>query len=86
MQNVIERIARFADIDTRRAMCVKPGKVVIPDITLRIPSVREADHPGDGYGPPKPLAQQNLKLSLYNFMYIVDFENGIKLSLYTGLI
>lgn len=32
MDNVIERIARFADIDTRRAMGFKPRKLHVPDI------------------------------------------------------
>jgi len=35
MENVIERIVRYADIDTRRAMGLKPQKLVIPDLNLR---------------------------------------------------
>ena len=35
MQNVIERIAHFADIDTRRAMGFKPRKLVtVPELCL----------------------------------------------------
>lgn len=34
MQNVVERIARHADIDTRRAMGFLPRKLVIPDLNL----------------------------------------------------
>lgn len=34
MQNIIEHIARHADIDTRRAMGFKPRKVVIPELNL----------------------------------------------------
>lgn len=84
-----ERIAHFADIDTRRAMGFGPQRLVIPDIQLRIPWIREVAGPHEGYGPPKPLSQQNLKLptidpvaGIYNFMYVVDFENGIRLNIY----
>jgi hypothetical protein len=34
MDNLIEHIARHADIDTRRAMGVGPRKLVIPDLDL----------------------------------------------------
>jgi len=34
MQNVIERIAHHADIDTRRAMGFLPRKVVIPELNI----------------------------------------------------
>jgi hypothetical protein len=34
MDNVIEHIARHADIDTRRAMGVGPRKLVVPDLDL----------------------------------------------------
>ena len=34
MENIIERIAGFADIDTRRAMGFGPRKLVIPDLDL----------------------------------------------------
>jgi hypothetical protein len=34
MQNVIERIAGHADIDTRRAMGFGPRKIVLPDLNL----------------------------------------------------
>lgn len=34
MQNVIERIAHFADIDTRRAMGFRPRRLVAPDLDL----------------------------------------------------
>jgi hypothetical protein len=32
--NIIERIASFADIDTRRALGVPPRKLVLPDLNL----------------------------------------------------
>jgi hypothetical protein len=32
--NIIERIAHFADIDTRRAMGFGPRKLVLPDLNL----------------------------------------------------
>lgn len=35
MENVIERIARHADIDTRRAMGLKPRKLVVPELNLK---------------------------------------------------
>jgi len=34
MDNVIERIAHFADIDTRRAMGFGPRKLIAPDLNL----------------------------------------------------
>jgi hypothetical protein len=34
MQNVIERVAHFADIDTRRALGFLPRKLVVPDLDL----------------------------------------------------
>jgi hypothetical protein len=34
MQNLIERIAHFADIDTRRAMGFPPRKIIPPDLNL----------------------------------------------------
>jgi hypothetical protein len=82
-----ERVAHFADIDTRRAMGVPPRRLVMPDLHLRFPCIREVT--GQGYGPPKPLAQQNLKLPvsdttrrIYNYFYEVDFNNGIRLDIY----
>jgi hypothetical protein len=33
-QNLIERIARHADIDTRRAMGFRPRKLVIPKLNI----------------------------------------------------
>lgn len=89
MNNLLERVAHFTDIDTRRAMGVPPRKLVVPDIQLRIPWIREITGPRQGYGPPKPLAEQNLKLpeldpitGVYNYIYLVDFENGIRLNIY----
>ena len=35
MDNVIERVARFADIDTRRAMGFPPRKLPPSDLTIR---------------------------------------------------
>lgn len=35
MQNIIEHIARFADIDTRRAMGVKPGKLARTNLDIK---------------------------------------------------
>ena len=35
MENVIERVARFADIDTRRALGFKPRKLSPSDLTIR---------------------------------------------------
>ena len=37
MENLIERIARHADIDTRRAMGLKPRKLFISEFTLGNP-------------------------------------------------
>lgn len=34
MENLIERIARHADIDTRRALGAQPRKLVVPDLDL----------------------------------------------------
>lgn len=34
MQNIIERVAYFADIDTRRAMGFPPRKIVLPDLNI----------------------------------------------------
>ena len=34
MQNVIERIAHYADIDTRRALGFGPRKLVLPELNL----------------------------------------------------
>jgi len=34
MENIIERIARHADIDTRRAMGFGPRRLVLPDLDL----------------------------------------------------
>jgi hypothetical protein len=90
MDNLIERISHHADIDTRRAMGVPPRRLVVPDLHLRFPCIREVTgQPHEGYGPPKPLAQQNLKLPvgdttrrIYNYMYEVDFNNGIRLDIY----
>ena len=36
MDNVIERIAHFADIDTRRAMGLKPRKLPPSDLNLKL--------------------------------------------------
>jgi hypothetical protein len=36
MKNIIERIARYADIDTRRAMGFGPRRLVLPDLDLPI--------------------------------------------------
>jgi len=38
MDNIIERIARHADIDTRRAMGFGPRNLVVPDLDLPINS------------------------------------------------
>jgi hypothetical protein len=88
--NLIERIARHADIDTRRAMGFPPRRLVAPDLHLKFPCVREAiGRPHEGYGPRKPLAQQNLNLHvgdttrrIYNYMYEVDLNNGLRLDIY----
>ena len=34
MQNIIERVAYFADIDSRRALGFPPRKIVLPDLDL----------------------------------------------------
>ena len=39
MQNIIERIAHYADIDTRRAMGFGPRRLVMPDLNLPCNSV-----------------------------------------------
>jgi hypothetical protein len=80
MDNLIERIARHADIDTRRAMGFPPRRLVVPDLHIRLPLVRESPTSHAGYGPPKPIAQQDLSIGWY--MYIVNFENGIQLQMY----
>ena len=36
MDSLIERVARFADIDTRRAMGFLPRRLVLPDLNLPI--------------------------------------------------
>ena len=70
----LERIAHFADIDTRRAMGFPPRRLVVPPLKLRIPCVREVSNAE--YGPPKPLTQQNLKITdKYKYMFVVDFGN-----------
>ena len=38
MDNITERIARHADIDTRRAMGILPRKLVLPELNLAINS------------------------------------------------
>jgi len=38
MDNLIERVARFADIDTRRAMGFLPRKLVLPELNLKMNS------------------------------------------------
>ena len=53
-----------------------PRRLVLPDLKLRLPVVQEALSTYDGYGPPKPIAEQNLRACRYK--YIVNFENGIK--------
>jgi hypothetical protein len=35
MENIIERIVRYTDIDTRRAMGLKPQKLVAPELNLK---------------------------------------------------
>jgi hypothetical protein len=43
-RDLIEHIARFADIDTRRAMGFKPGRLVIPFLNIRIPRECKCGH------------------------------------------
>jgi hypothetical protein len=78
--DILERIAHFADIDTRRAMGFDPRRLIIPDILLRLPLVREALPFSRTYGPPKPIFQQNLSTGRY--LYVVNFENGIELHIH----
>lgn len=65
MENFIERVARFADIDTRRAMGITPQKLVaLPDLRINFDFVtKKADgaHPDDKY-----------------FFMVLDFGNGTK--------
>lgn len=44
MQNFVERIARHADIDTRRAMGFKPRRLVIPSLNIMIPEEHKGGH------------------------------------------
>lgn len=37
MDNIIERIADHADIDTRRAMGFGPRKLVVPNLNIKFP-------------------------------------------------
>ena len=78
--DLIERIAGFADIDTRRAMGFDPRRLIIPDIQLRLPFVREALPFSRTYGPPKPISQQNLSTGRY--LYVVNFDSGIELHIH----
>jgi hypothetical protein len=91
MDNFVERIAYYADADTRRvlgfgdidkrlALGFPPRRLVLPDIKLILPLVREALPFRAGYGPPKPIAQQNLSTGRY--LYVVNFENGIELHIH----
>ena len=38
MESIIERVAHFADIDTRRAMGFPPRKLVLPDLNFPLAS------------------------------------------------
>jgi hypothetical protein len=44
MENIIERIAHFADIDTRRAMGFPPRKLPLSDLNLKIPKEQKSGH------------------------------------------
>ena len=42
--DLIERIAHFADIDTRRAMGFKPRRLVVPSLNIRILTENKGGH------------------------------------------
>ena len=63
MNHIIEQIADFADIDTRRALGVKPCKLVIPDLPIQFAfRVRQP------YGVTDPR----------DFFMELNFDNGTK--------
>jgi hypothetical protein len=43
-ENILSVIARYADIDTRRAMGFPPRKLVIPSLNIRIPEEQKSGH------------------------------------------
>jgi hypothetical protein len=44
MENFIEKVALYADIDTRRALGFAPKKLVIPDLKLKLSDREEMEH------------------------------------------
>ena len=44
MLGIIERIAHFADIDTRRAMGFQPRRLIVPSFNIRIPKEYRSGH------------------------------------------
>jgi hypothetical protein len=44
MENFIEKVGLYADIDTRRALGFAPKKLVIPDLKLKLSGREEMEH------------------------------------------
>jgi len=44
MYNIINRVADFADIDTRRAMGFKPRRIHVPRLNIKIPKENKSGH------------------------------------------
>ena len=66
MLGIIERIAHFADIDTRRAMGFQPRRLIVPSFNIRIPKEYRSGH---------------VFVVNFDSLYLLSFQNMI-LNLY----